>query len=244
MSGANPKLLLIEHPARFFKKDLRTHYPGSKGVIGQNIFYGIYLGFQRLGVIAVAPTTFPMKSVIKEVYGKDKMTKEVKHNYGKEIVSNLIFRLYEEQPNLASRILSLFIKKVYVDWHKKFEVFCKDEKCQKDHHLRGIISLTFGLNERSVERTGIAYKAANWTYMGLSSGGKKVWVDGHYGGKKSKPKHVWLWKYKEFHGKKSRPSNLDTSPQEELRLDVPIGETEAPTVERFDDNSKPTGVES
>ncbi len=161
-----------------------------------------------------------MMPVIKEVYGVDHMTPDIKHRYSDEIINNDILRLHEPQPNLASRVLSKFTKLLYRDFYKKYDI-----------RLRGIVSLTFGENERGVERTGISYKAANWKYLGQSKGGKKVWEDGHYVYKQVNPKHVWFWKYDEFHGKKPRPSSLDTSPQKDLRLDVQIGETEAPVVE-------------
>jgi len=174
-----------------------------------------------------------MMPIIKEVYGVDHMTPDIKRRYSDEIVNNDILRLHESQQNLASRVLSKFTKALYKDFHKKYDVW-----------LRGIVSLTFGENERGVERTGISYKAANWDYLGLSKGGKKVWEDGRYVYKRVNPKHVWFWNYDKHSGKKPRSSNLDTSPQEDLRLSAPIGETEAPTLERFGDNSKPTGVES
>jgi hypothetical protein len=174
-----------------------------------------------------------MLSVIKEVYGVDHMTPHIKHQYSDEIVNNDILKFYEPQPNLASRVLSKFTKALHGDFYKRYDV-----------RLRGIISLTYGENERGVERTGISYKAANWDYLGLSKGGKKVWEDGQYVYRQVNPKHVWFWNYDKHHGRTLRPANLGTTPQEELRLVVPKNEQEAPAVEHFEDNSKPTGVEN
>ncbi len=130
------------------------------------------------------------------------MTPQIKGQYSDEIVNNDILKLQEPQPNLASRVLSKFTKVLYRDFYKRYDI-----------RLRGIVSLTFGENDRGVERTGISYKAANW-------------------------------KYDEYHGKKPRPSNLDTTHEEELRLTVPKDEPEAPTVELLEDNPEPTGVEN
>ena len=138
-----------------------------------------------------------MKPVIKEVYGVDNMTPEIKLQYSNEIACNDIFRLHETQPNLASRILSKFAKLVYRDFYMKYDIW-----------LRGIISLTFGQNERGVERLGTSYKAANWKYLGLSKGGKKTWADGHYVYRRVNPKHVWLWVYRERHERKPPPPDL------------------------------------
>src|SRR5437867_12237636 len=167
MSTRNAKLILREHPWRYFWKDIRTHYPGSKGVVGKSIFYGIYLGYQRIGVIGVQATTLPMKAVAKEIYGVDKITPEIREHYGREVVNNSIFRLYVNDPNLGSRILSLFVKQLHRDFYQEHEI-----------NLRGINSLTYGVNERGKERTGISYQAANWKYLDKSAGAKKTWADG------------------------------------------------------------------
>jgi hypothetical protein len=210
------KLFLREHPWRYFWHDIRTHYPHSKGVIGRSIFYGIYLPHsERVGVIGIQSVSQPMKAVIKEVYGVDKMTPEVKRSYLKEIVSNDIFRLYVNEPNLATRILSLFVKQIRIDFYKKYEV-----------RLRGIISLSYGMNKVGSERKGMIYKAANWHDMGLSKGAKKTWMNGKYVYKSVSQKHVWLWHYPVKHDRKPRPTDFQFPK-------LPEHETlEKPTVER------------
>lgn len=233
MSTNNGNLVLREHPWRYFRKELRTHYTHSKGAPGRSLFYGIYLGYHPVGVVGVCSTTLPMMSVIKEVYKVDHMTPEIKRRYSDEIVNNDILRILEPQQNLASRVLSKFTKTLYRDFYKRYDI-----------QLRGIVTLTLGENERDVERTGTSYKAANWKYLGLSKGGKKAWSEGRYVYKRVNPKHVWLWKYDEHHEKKPRPSSFDSTHEEELRLAIPKDEPEAPTVELLDDNSNPTGVEN
>ena len=196
MPSAN--IVLKEHPWVYHRKDLRTHYTHSKAAPFRSLFYGIYLGYQRVGVIGVSSTHRPMLSVIKEVYGVDEMTREIMLRYGNEIVTNDILRLHVSEANLATRVLSQFVKVLYRDFHKKYDVW-----------LRGIISLTYGVNESGVERTGVSYKAANWKYLGLSKGASKVWSNGRYTYKRVKPKHVWLWVYRQKHERKPPPPDLD-----------------------------------
>ncbi|MCH7568421.1 MAG: DUF4338 domain-containing protein [Nanoarchaeota archaeon] len=168
-----------------FRHALLTHYPHSKAVAGRQLLYKIFKNGKQIGFFGVQSTTRPILRVVKEIYNKDKVTEEVRNKYSVEVLNNNIFRLYQTEKNLASKILSRIRKLIKTDYEKKYPT-----------KLRGIISLTFGINEKGTKRVGICYKADNWKYIGLSGGNKKVIKGGRQYYEKVEPKHIWLWKYK------------------------------------------------
>lgn len=176
-----------------FKHALLTHYPGSKAVAGRQLLYKIFLDGKQIGFFGVQSTTRPILRVVNEIYNENKVTPEMRNKYSREILSNNIYRLYYHEKNLATKILAKLRPRIKKDYEKKYKT-----------PLRGIISLSYGVNENGKERTGICYKADNWKYIGLSGGNKKVMKKGKQTYEKVEKKHIWLWKYKQKNIRESR----------------------------------------
>ncbi len=70
------------------------------------------------------------------------------------IINNVVLRLEYNEPNLASRILSLWRKQIIIDWEDRY-------------HIKPIGFETFVYGDN---RTGACYKADNWEYLELTKG--------------------------------------------------------------------------
>jgi len=166
------------------------HYTKSGGMVGRRIVYDIIYKNKQVGIISgMSVATFYRKAA-NYFYNHEanyKYTKEEKFQYMNEVITNNIFRLYYNEHNLASRVLSLFRKKIYVDWYEKYHV-----------RLRGIISLSFA-DKKNPDRIGKCFIADNWVYLGQTEG-KRIHHD--YASKKwnvvydGVKKEIYLWDYK------------------------------------------------
>jgi len=216
-----------------YREDIFTHYPKSKSVFGRSVLFGIFEEDSKyphnlqhcspacppghcqvcgkIGVVGAQSIANAMGEVALRVYRAEKITPEILGRYNVEIVANNILRLYVSEPNLASRILSVWVKLLRVRWKEKYNVV-----------IKAIVSLSYGVNEKEGERNGLCFRAANWEYLGKSKGSKKHTK--HFDRseeKDAKPeyvqimrdgklrledhsktwyepveaKHLWLWKY-------------------------------------------------
>lgn len=137
-------------------KEIRDrHYVPNHGAIGQQIHYLIYLDDRIVGIISGGAAVYAVKSR-DEFFG---ITKENRHVALNGIVNNIVFRLEENIPNLATQIMALWRKTIAVDWKDRYGV-----------DVAGFE--TFVIENDT--RKGALYKADNWTYVGKTSGNTKT----------------------------------------------------------------------
>ena len=130
------------------------HYVANKGCHGQQIHYLVMLDDVQVGIISGA-------SAVWAVAARDSffgITKDNRKPALPSIVNNVVFRLEFHQPNLGTQILSLWRKRIAVDWEARYGV--------KVHGFE-----TFVVEES--HRKGAMYKADNWTYLGETTGRTK-----------------------------------------------------------------------
>jgi len=175
---------------------LLTHYPKSKGIVGRRCYYSIFIDGVQAGVIGFTSVSAVMGSAFNVLYKGKKIMDGKKKSawciwYFEECINNNIFRLEGKFPaNTASSVLAVARKQVYSDWWNKYKV-----------HIRGIISLTYGGNEKGFRRMGTCYEADNWKYLGMTKGKKRILLSMKTGESKYVPtekKHIWLWEYPEW----------------------------------------------
>jgi len=71
----------------------------------------------------------------------------------KKIMNNNVFRIVKNEPNLATKILRVFRKRIVKDYKKKF-----------GERLLGLITFV------EPPREGVCYKADNWDFLGKTKG--------------------------------------------------------------------------
>src|SRR5208282_5203764 len=154
----------------------KQHYVPHKGSHGQQMHFLVWYKGKIAGIItggspvyACAPrNTFFL------------MTKDNTKKIINGIVDNTVFRLTNHEPNLGSRVLSLWEKataKVWEDLYGVqvfgFETFIVREGLLREEKINGVLTyFTVDDPENNVRR-GNLYKAANWTHCGLSAGSTK-----------------------------------------------------------------------
>ena len=137
-------------------KEIRDrHYVPNHGAIGQQIHYLIYLDDRIVGIISGGAAVYAVKSR-DEFFG---ITKENRHVALNGIINNIVFRLEENLPNLATQIMALWRRTVAIDWKQRYNV-----------DVAGFE--TFVIENDT--RKGALYKADNWTYVGKTSGNTKT----------------------------------------------------------------------
>lgn len=132
------------------------HYLGYRSVIGGRVKYIITLGNQIVGAISFCSAAYHL-GPRDEYIGWDK---ETKTNNLPHLVCNNRFlilpwiRIY----NLASRILTISLKRMCEDWEKQYEVVPYMVETYVDN----------------TRYEGTCYKASNWIYLGQTKGYGKV----------------------------------------------------------------------
>lgn len=129
------------------------HYVENRGTHGQQLHYLIKLDGEIVGIISGASSVYAVKCR-DDFFG---LTKENKVGLN-SIVNNVVFRLENHTPNLGTRVLSMWRKRVIVDWKAQYGV-----------EVHGFE--TFIVEESY--RKGAMYKADNWTYLGETFGNTK-----------------------------------------------------------------------
>jgi hypothetical protein len=132
------------------------HYVPNKGTHGQQLHYLIQYDNQVVGIISGASCVYAVKSR-DEYFGLNKDNKKMGLP---SIVNNTVFRLEKHDvPNLGTQVLSMWRKRVSVDWEERYKV--------KVHGFE-----TFVIEEDF--RKGTVYKADNWDFVGYTSGSTKA----------------------------------------------------------------------
>jgi len=132
------------------------HYLGYRSVIGGRVKYNITLGNQIVGAISFCSAAYHL-GPRDEYIGWDK---ETKTNNLPHLVCNNRFlilpwiRIY----NLASRILTISLKRMCEDWEKQYKVVPYMVETYVDN----------------TRYEGTCYKASNWIYLGQTKGYGKV----------------------------------------------------------------------
>jgi hypothetical protein len=119
------------------------HYPGSKGIPGRSLCYLVSYHNKFIGIIGVnsPPRNY---GIFNKFFGKGNE---------ESFLNNNVFRIVETEKNLGTRILSIFRKRIKIDYEEKYK--------QK---LIGIITFV------EMPRTGAMYKADNWILLGETQG--------------------------------------------------------------------------
>ena len=142
------------------------HYLGYISVIGARIKYLITLGIRIVGAISFCSAAYQL-GPRDEYIGWDEETRlnELPH-----VVNNNRFLILPNVHirNLASRVLSMSIRKLREDWEEQYEVV-------------PYIVETFVDRETYF---GTCYRASNWTYLGNTKGYGKVGKSFIYHGQK------------------------------------------------------------
>ena len=137
-------------------QDIRNrHYVPNRGTHGQQMHYLIKLDEDIIGIISGASCVWAVKSR-DDYFGLNKENKPVALP---SIINNTVFRLEKQDPNLATFVLSRWLKRVAVDWEERYRV--------KVHGFE-----TFVVEEDY--RKGALYLADNWIYLGETAGSTKT----------------------------------------------------------------------
>jgi hypothetical protein len=132
------------------------HYVPNKGTHGQQLHYLIAVDDEIVGIISGASCVYAVKAR-DDYFG---LTKENKKVALPSIINNVVFRLERHDiPNLATQVLSLWRKRVAVDWEERYKV--------RVHGFE-----TFVVEEDY--RKGTLYKADNWEFVGNTFGSTKA----------------------------------------------------------------------
>jgi len=118
------------------------HYPGSKGIVGRQLNYFIKYDGEIIGIIGC--NSPPLNYL--------KFNKFFYKDYEKTVVNNNVFRLIKHT-YYGSQILKIFRKRIVKDYYDTYGDF-----------LYGITTFV------EPPRTGIVYKADNWSALGQTQG--------------------------------------------------------------------------
>lgn len=150
---ADKDVVLLQCPRTnsIYQRIRSRHYVQNKGTIGQQIHYLIVYKRKIIGIITGASPAYSIK------------TRDNFFNINKEnkkaglcgIVNNTVFRLEYHLPNLASKIIKVWRKRIREDWYYLYGI-----------NVHGYETFV----ESSDKRTGCVYKADNWIYLGETAG--------------------------------------------------------------------------
>ena len=148
------------------------HYLGQPKLVGEHLKYLAYLNGQVVACLSWASAAWKIKSR-EEFIGWDESTKRKKLYL---IANNTRFLIlpWIRVKHLASKVLALNLKRLSDDW-------------QNIYNHRVYLVETFVDTSRF---KGTCYKAANWQYVGQTSGSAKKGNDYLYHGQ---PKAVYLY---------------------------------------------------
>ena len=130
------------------------HYVPNRGTHGQQLHYIILLNKTPVGIISGASSVWAVKSR-DEFFG---LTKDNKKKGLPSIINNVVFRLEVHLPNLATKVLAMWRRRVAADWEERYNV------------------VVHGFETFVVEtdtRKGTLYKADNWQLLGVTAGSTK-----------------------------------------------------------------------
>jgi SRSO17 transposase len=143
-----------------------NHYLGYESVIGARVKYIITLGKQIAGAISFCSAAYKL-GPRDEYIGWDEKTRL---NMLPHLVSNNRFLIlpWIHIQNLASRILSMSLQRLRVDWEKQYETapYMVETFVDREQYL------------------GTCYQASNWVYLGITKGYGRIGKDFVYHGRK------------------------------------------------------------
>jgi hypothetical protein len=131
------------------------HYIPNHGAIGQQAHFLIHYKGEIAGIISGASPVYATSS-------RDKffcVDKKNRSKFLQGIVNNIVFRLENHEPNLATRVLKLWRNIIPHFWYEKYG------------------TVVYGFETFVIEndtRKGSLYKADNWTLAGKTAGATKV----------------------------------------------------------------------
>ena len=130
----------------------KYHYIGYEGQFGCRVKYLIAIGKQPVGAIGFCSAVYKL-GPRDQYIGWDEATRM---SMLPHMVNNNRFLILEwvKIKNLASYVLSVSLKQLRIDWKKQYEVEPYMVETFVDRQLY----------------SGTSYKAANWTYLGMTQG--------------------------------------------------------------------------
>jgi hypothetical protein len=148
------RLELCKRTNPTYQEIRNRHYIPNSGCHGQQLHYIIFYNDKVCGIISGGSSVWAVKDR-DAFFG---LTKDNKQKGLPSIINNVVFRLELNEKNLGSKILSMWRKRIALDWEKKYKV--------KVHGFETFII------ENDV-RKGALYKADNWAYVGITAGSTK-----------------------------------------------------------------------
>lgn len=151
------KLVPVSAMSAEWRSIRNGHYVPNHGNVGRQIHYLVYRGggFMEHPIAAIAAG-----SAVFACAGRDSYFGVDSSNRGtliQRIVNNTVFRLLDNEKNLASIILKQWRRAVMIDWPAMY-----------GDSVIGFETFVYGDN-----RTGACYKADGWCDCGLTSGVKQ-----------------------------------------------------------------------
>ncbi|UCE07135.1 MAG: DUF4338 domain-containing protein [bacterium] len=140
------------------------HYKGCRITVGRHLKYFVYLNKHLIGCFAFADAVLKLTARDQWI-GWNQQQRETGLHL---IINNVRFLIlpWVKIKNLASKLLSLSAKIVPFNW-------------QQFYHHRPLLMETFVEKQRF---TGASYKAANWIYLGQTSGNGRSGMKYYYHG--------------------------------------------------------------
>jgi len=140
------------------------HYIPNKGSFGKQVHYLVIVEGKVAGVISGGESVFsckPFQDFFKlPPCAKMKVGETNPYSISLNgIIQNTVFRMEDSRPNLASKVLAMWRKRVAHDWESSYSV-------------KPFGFLTFIIE--SDARKGSLYKADNWSYLGDTIGNTKT----------------------------------------------------------------------
>ena len=114
----NIELLRCKRTNDTYQEIRNRHYVENRGCHGQQLHYLIELDGVVVGIISGASSIWAVKAR-DAFFG---LTKDNKKKGLPSIINNVVFRLETHEKNLATRVLSLWRKRVAVDWQERYGV--------------------------------------------------------------------------------------------------------------------------
>jgi len=131
------------------------HYVANRGCHGQQLHYLIKLDGDIVGIISGASSVWAVKAR-DDFFG---LNKDNKKKGLPSIINNVVFRLEKHEKNLATKVLSMWRKRVSLDWEERYGV--------KVHGFETFVV-------ENDKRKGCLYKADNWSFLGYTVGSTKT----------------------------------------------------------------------
>ena len=144
---------------RRYKKVRDLHYVENKGAHAQQVHFLIWYEGTMAGVISGGSAAYAVAS--RDIFFG--ITRENRERVLNGVIDNTVFRLVNNEPNLATRVIALWRKVIPLVWEDLYGV------------------PVFGFETFVVEedhRKGSLYKADNWTLVGETSGNGKSHENG------------------------------------------------------------------